>query len=249
MSEKFCSKLDYTTKREKNWKSLFLQLVFEHVDNSSDDLSVEFLPKARKCLDPIPKKLENFSKKIFFIEVFVSILRKHFSHFCKKKDFENSEKVSTKIQKWRIFFRRSCCKSKCSSERLESTSANVADYFWQKSGKKLLKFWKENFEKFSFFIKLFVWTRRMQFLQFFGHYYAKFQITFSQNPEYNKTKNKWGSLFPPNVSGSCRKRFWQYLCKNCIESWETFRPKSERIFRERFSKNIFFTKMSVWPLE
>ena len=45
----------------------------------------EFLPKARKILDPIPKKLENFSKKIFLIEVFVSVLRKQFSHFCKKR--------------------------------------------------------------------------------------------------------------------------------------------------------------------
>ena len=152
MSEKFCSKLDYTTRREKkNWKSLFLH-IFEHVQNSSDNFSVEFLPKARKCLDPIPKKLENFSKKIFLIEVFVSILRKQFSHFCKKKDFENSEKVSTKIQKWRIFFRRGCCKSKCSSERLESTSANVAEYFLTKVRKKVAQIPKKKtfFKNFLF---------------------------------------------------------------------------------------------------
>ena len=115
-------------KEKKNWKSLFLQHVSEHVENSSDNLSVEFLPKVRKCLNPIPIKLENFSKQIFLIEVFVSVLRKHFSHFCNKKvqklrkNFDQNPKEEEELFKEVIG-----CTSKFSSERLESSSANFEE--------------------------------------------------------------------------------------------------------------------------
>ena len=86
--------------KKKNWKSLFLQHIFEDVENRSDNLSVDFLPKVRKCFDLIPKNCEeNFSKKIFLVEVFVSVLRKQFSHFCKRKEIGISEKVLAKIRK------------------------------------------------------------------------------------------------------------------------------------------------------
>ena len=152
MLEKFCSKSDYTTKREKKWKSLFLQLVFENVDNSSDNLSVKFLPKIRKCLDPIPKKLEKFSKKIFLIEVFVSVLRKQFSHFCKKiirkfrKCFDQNPEREEEVFKEVVG-----CTSYCSSERLESSSAKFAEYFLPKVGKKFAQISKKNqFSKMFF---------------------------------------------------------------------------------------------------
>ena len=76
---KFLLKIRLHNKNRENWKSLFLQLVSEHVDNSSDNLSVEFLPTVRKCLNCNPKKIrENFSKKVFLMEVFVSNLRNQF---------------------------------------------------------------------------------------------------------------------------------------------------------------------------
>ena len=184
MSEKFCSKSDYTTKREKKWKSLFLQHVSEHVENSSDNLSVEFLPKVRKCLNPIPIKLENFSKQIFLIEVFVSVLRKHFSHFCNKKvqklrkNFDQNPKEEEELFKEVIG-----CTSKFSSERLESSSANFEEYFFPKVSKKFARISKKNkFPKSFLFNKVFVWLRRMQIWQHNWKICAKSQRTFAQNP-------------------------------------------------------------------
>ena len=151
MLEKFCSKSDYTTKREKKWKSLFLQHIFEHVENSSDNLSVEFLPRIRKCLDPIPKKLEKFSKKIFLIEVFASVLRKHFSQICKKR-IQKFRKSFDQNPKKEHFFRRNCCTSKCSSKRLEGPSANVAEYFLTKVREKIAQITKKKqLSKYFFF--------------------------------------------------------------------------------------------------
>ena len=190
MSEKFCSKSDYTTKREKKWKSLFLQLVFENVDNSSDNLSVKFLPRIRKCLDPIPKKLEKFSKKIFLIEVFASVLRKHFSQFCKTR-IRNFRKSFDQNPKKEHFFRRICCTSKCSSKRLEGPSANVAEYFLTKVRKKIAQITKKNnFQNTSFFIKMVVWTRRNQIWQLCGKFWATCQKSFAQSPIAQRKENK-----------------------------------------------------------
>ena len=184
MLEKFCSKSDYTTKREKKWKSLFLQLVFENVDNSSDKLSVKFLPKIRKCLDPIPKKLEKFSKKIFLIEVFVSVLRKQFSHFCKKiirkfrKCFDQNPEREEEVFKEVVG-----CTSYCSSERLESSSAKFAEYFLPKVGKKFAQISKKKsiFKNVFSSIKVVVWTRRNQFWQLCGKFWATCQKSFAQS--------------------------------------------------------------------
>ena len=193
MSEKFCSKSDCTTKRKKNWKSLFLQHIFEDVENRSDNLSVDFLPKVRNCFDLIPKKLENISKKIFLVEVFVSVLRKQFSHICKKiirklrKSFDQNPEREEELFKEVVG-----CTSYCSCERLESSSAKFAEYFLPKFGKKFAQISKEKsiFKNVFSSMKMVVWTRRNQFWQLCGKFWATCPKSFTQSPITQRKEKK-----------------------------------------------------------
>ena len=76
-----------TQQKEKKLKNLFLQHVFEHVDNSSDKLSQDFWRKPENVSIRFRKTLGRIvQKKVFLIEVFVSLFRKQFSQFWKKKN-------------------------------------------------------------------------------------------------------------------------------------------------------------------
>ena len=119
-----------TQQKEKKLKNLFLQHVFEHVDNSSDKLSQVFCRKPENVSIRFRKTLRrSFQKKVFSIKVFVSLFRKQFSQFCKKKRIQKlRDKFDQKPKEEEEFFNEVVgCTSKCSSERLESSSANFED--------------------------------------------------------------------------------------------------------------------------
>ena len=183
--------------------------------------------------------MKNFQKRFFWLKCSHQFLENSFHTFA-RKEFGNSEKVSTKIQK-KNFFRRNCCTSNCSSKRLEGPSANVAEYFLTKVRKKIAQIRKK---KTTFKILLFSskWSSEhvgIRFDSFVENSEPHVRKVLLKVRLHNEKKKKLKKSVSSTYFWRRRKQIWQSLRGFFAESQKMFRSDSEKLWRELFKKDFF----------
>ena len=128
---RYLLKVQNCTKNQKNQKICFLELLSEPVENSFENLFVNFVSEVRKHFaQSQTKRRIIFKKTTFFIKVFVWTLRKQFLILSKKnlqevrKSFDQSPKKE-KFSKKNIL-------AKCSAEFAVSSFNKILANFMPK---------------------------------------------------------------------------------------------------------------------
>ena len=164
---------------------------------------------------PSNPKSRNFLPAILFLEFLVRPdgrkMPKNFAKiFCQK-----SENFSLKIRKWWTNYINCLC-SKRSCGHVESNFDNPAEKVFAKVGNffprspKMMK--KQNFSKYIYFLKMFLWTRCMRFWHSCRNFFTKSQKlfrSFSKNDKKRYIKIQKNIQFSSKCSCEHVEWFWQ----------------------------------------